>query len=187
MLVDDLLNNSAPIDSRSWFTIKTECSQFLNESGGLPVFRVLPKSYDTFQRVKVRHHNRSDIVTRAFNTAFQNQAHNIIPRGIFTQSVITESTATHEPFYVFPINGYKFFYSKGVQNSNLNFRDVISTLQENIDGAFEITTDLIKYTYTQKNLIEGITSDSEIMFYGIPYFYAVRAGDVDNYTRLINR
>jgi len=187
MLVDDILGTITPTNSGAIYTIKNECSQFLNESAGLPVFRALPRAYDDFQRVKVRHQKRYDSVSEAFNTAFQNETHNIVPRGIFTQSVMMKRSAETEPFYVFPIDGYKFIYSKGVQNSNINFRQVFETLNRNVDDAFDITTDLIKYTYTKKNLVEGITSDSEIIFYGIPHFYAVRVSAIDSYNKLINR
>ena len=63
----------------------------------------------------------------------------------------------------------------------------METLQDNISGAFDITRDLIKYTYTNKNLVEGIHSGSEVIFFNIPYFYAVRVADFGNYNRLINR
>ena len=185
MLVADILGGS-PIDE-TIYAIKSECSQFLRESKGLPVYRALPKVYNTFHKVKVRHHKRSDSVSEAFNSAFSGEAANLVPRGVFAQSVIMEATHDTDPFYVFPINGYRYFYSKGVQNSNLNFRDVMETLQDNISGAFDITRDLIKYTYTNKNLAEGIQSDSEVIFFNIPYFYAVRVADFGNYNRLINR
>ncbi len=183
MLVGEILNGSG----RYYSTINEECSQFIHESAGFPVYRALPQSYNSFHKVKVRTHRRSDDVSEAFNSAFKNEFHNIVPRSIFTQPSITESYSNTEPFYVFPINGYKFIYSKGVQNSNENFRSVLNTLKENVNGAFEMTADLIKYSYVKNNLVEGITSDSEIIFYGIPYFYAVRVADVPSYTKLINR
>lgn len=186
MLVEDIID--VPPYTKDIYTIKTECSRFLQESSGLPVFRVLPSTYSAIQRVKVRQQRRSDTVSEAFNAAFSDKFHNIVPRGIFTQSAPPETISEGtELFYVFPINGYKYIYSKGVQNSNLNFRDVMETLAHNVKDAFDITTDLIKYTYTQRNLTEGITSRSEIIFYGIPYFYAVKVSAFDSYTRLINR
>lgn len=187
MLVADILNIQYAVSSRDVYTIRTECSQFLQESSGLPVYRALPTNYNTFHKVKVRFHKRSDSVTEAFNKAFDDEYHNIVPRGIFTQSSITEETEGYEPFYVFPKNGYKYAYSKGVKNSNLNFRSVMETLTANTADAFDITADLIKYTYTRSNLTEGIESGSEAIFYGIPYFYAVRVSDVGMYENLINR
>lgn len=185
MLVEDILDAHA--FSKDIYTIRTECSQFIQESFGLPVYRSLPSAYSSFHRVKVRQHKRSDNVSEAFNAAFRNEFYNIVPRGIFTQSVMMEHAEQTEPFYIFPINGYKYIYSKGVQNSNINFRDVMETLAHNTNDAFDITTDLIKYTYSKTRLVEGITTDSEIIFYGVPYFYAVRVDAVDSYTKLINR
>ncbi len=185
MLVADILGSSSV--NEAIYTIKSECSQFLRESNGLPVYRALPKGYNSFHKVKVRHHKRSDSVSEAFNSAFSGQATNLVPRGVFAQSILMETTNDTDPFYIFPINGYRYFYSKGVQNSNLNFRDVMETLQDNISGAFDITRDLIKYTYTNKNLTAGILSESEVIFFNIPYFYAARVADFGNYSRLINR
>lgn len=185
MLVDDLFDASR-INHKDIYTIRTECSHFIQESNGLPVYRALPRAYDDFRRVKVRYHNRQDTVSQVFNSAFDQEFHNIIPRGIFAQSAMMEAEDESEPFYIFPINGYKFIYSKGVQNSNMNFRTVIETLQENVDGAFELTRDLIKYTYSRTGLCEGIKSNSELIFFNVPYFYAVRASATDSYTQLIN-
>jgi hypothetical protein len=187
MLVADLLNVNYAVSCRDVYTIRTECSQFLQESDGLPVYRALPVTYNTFHKVKVRFHKRSDSVAEAFNKAFGDEYYNIVPRGIFAQSTMVESSCEYEPFYVFPKNGYKYAYSKGVKNSNLNFQSVMETLAKNSADAFDITTDLIKYTYTRNNLTEGIESKSEVIFYGIPYFYAVRVSDVGAYENLINR
>lgn len=185
MLVGDLFDVYG-IKHKDVHTIRTECSQFIQESVGLPVYRALPRSYSDFQRVKVRYQRHSTPVSEIFNAAFDDQYHQIVPRGVFTQSAIMEETDDLEPFYVFPINGYRYVYSKGVQNSQMNFQDVISTLSENVDGGLELTRDLIKYTYTQHNLQEGIVSESEIIFFNIPCFYAVRANAIVRYSRLIN-
>lgn len=187
MLVTDILNINYAVSSKDVYTIRTECSQFLRESAGLPVYRALPVNYNTFHKVKVRFHKRSDSVTEAFNKAFSNEVRNFVPRGIFAQSTITECDDQLEPFYIFPINGYKYAYSKGVKNSNIDFGSVMETLTKNTSDAFDITTDLIKYTYTRNNLIEGIESGSEVIFYGVPYLYAVRVSDAGLYENLINR
>ena len=186
MLVADLLNIHRAVSNEDVYTIRTECSQFLQESRGLPVYRALPYEYDTFHKVKVRFHKRSDSITEAFNKAFKDEIHNIVPRGIFAQSTMMNPSPNTEPFYVFPKNGYRYAYSKGVKNSNLDFRWMMETLMKNTNEAIEITTDLIKNTYTRTNLTEGIMSESEVIFYGIPYFYAVRVADVGSYNTLIN-
>ena len=183
MRVDDLLNISTGISGGDLYTLKSKCSQFLEESNGLPVYRALPTTYEAFQKVKVRHHNRQDEVSEAFNGAFSN----IIPRGIFTQSAYINELAGMEPFYVFPTNGYRYVYSKGVQSSSNNYREVMETLHKNVSDAVDITIDLIKYTYTKTKLVEGIISNSEIIFYGIPQYYAVKVSAINNYNIFINR
>lgn len=183
MRIDDLLNNSTGLSSGDIYTIKSKCSHFINESQGLPVYKALPSSYNSFQKVKVRHHSRHDDVSEAFDGAFNN----IISRSIYTQSSYINETRGLEPFYVFPTDGYRYVYSKGVQNSSLNFRDIMETLNGNVDDVVDITTDLIKYTYSKVKLVEGIISNSEIIFYGIPQFYAVRVTAIDSYNIFINR
>lgn len=182
MRVNDLLNISTGISGGDLYTIKSKCSQFIKESRGYPIYRSLPISYNTFQKVKVRHHNKQDGVTEAFNGAFNN----IIPRSVFAGSTAVAESAGMEPFYIFPVDGYRYVYSKGIQNSSLNFKEVMETLNKNVSSAVDITSDLIKYTYTKTNLVEGITSNSEIIFYGIPQFYAVRTSVINNYNSLIN-
>lgn len=184
MLVEHLFNSR---QDDQYDILRTECSQFISETDALPVYRSLSSSYADLQRVKVRHHKKPSQLTTAFNKAFVNETHNIIPRGVFTQSVLTESNLAHEPFYVFPINGYNFLYSKGVQNSNVDLNHAMSVLAENAIDAVEVASDLIRYTYTNKNLVEGINAGSEIIFYNIPYFYAVRVSAVSDYHSLINK
>ena len=185
MLVGDLFDTQS-IRQGDIHVLKTHCSRFIQESVGLPVFRALPSDGNDFRRVKVRYHKRSDSVSELFNTALESVARNIVPRGIFTQPTVMEHQEGYEPFYVFPVNGYRFLYSKGVQNSNMNFRTMMTELEEKVDGAHELTRDLIKYTYVTENLEEGIHSGSEIIFFNIPSYYAVKCSAVKSYSSLIN-
>ncbi len=81
-----------------------------------------------------------------------------------------------ESFYIFPIDGYKFMYSREVENSGQEYKQVFDTLFEQFGEKIgnEVITDLLRFTYTSKSLHEGITSGSELIIYGIPYFYAIR-------------
>lgn len=185
MLVGDLFDVQY-IKQKDIHVLKTHCSRFMQESAGLPVFRALPSAGEDFRRVKVRYHKRSDSISELFNAALESVAPNLMPRGIFTQPSVMELEEGYDPFYVFPVNGYRFLYSKGVQNSNINFRTMVAELEEKVDGAHELTRDLIKYTYVTENLEEGIRSDSEIIFFNIPCYYAIRCSAVKSYSSLIN-
>lgn len=187
MLVQELLGETSGFGGREINTLRAKCSQFLRESAALPLYKLLPKAYTDFHRVKVRQKNADDKVSEAFNRAFGTQFHNLRQRAVFAYGAEPTLTETTEPFYVFPVDGYKFLYSKEVTNSSDDYQRVIDSLFEQFasdDKAIEIVTDVLKYTYVRDNLVEGIVSESEIIFYGIPCYYAVRVASVPPYGKL---
>ena len=97
---------------------------------------------------------------------------------------ITENV---EPFYVFPANGFKFLYSKEVDNSTENYKQVFESILDTVGEASgkDIFTDLLRFTYISENLANGIESGAEIIIYGIPYYYAIRESQIDNYDELL--
>lgn len=188
MLIEDLIGSGTGIGSRELQTIATQCSQFLQESDGLPLFKSLSPAYDDFYKVKVRFQKKKDTMAEAYEKAFNERCLNLRQRAIFAYSTAQPITEAAEPFYVFPTNGFKFMYSREVKNSNSDYRRVIDTLFEQFDDtvkATEIVVDLLKYTYSTEKLVEGINSDSEIILYGIPNYYAVRVSAVPSYSKLI--
>ena len=190
MLVQELLGDTEGFGAREINTLKTKCAQYLRESAGLPLYRSLPKTYTDFHRVKVRRKHVDDEVSEVFNRAFGTQFHDLRQRAIFASSAEPAITEDAEPFYVFPVDGYKFMYSKEVTNSNSDYKQVIDSLFEQFEDnnkVIEIVTDVLKYTYVRERLAEGIMSDSEIIFYGVPFYYAVRVGVVPPYGKLLAR
>jgi hypothetical protein len=183
MRIEDILGCDEEVRSTARVIIR-ECSQFLRETAGIPVLKQLPLRADLLQKVKVRHQKRTDCVAEAFSKAFNT---NLRQRAIFAYGNPPMVEGSN-PCYIFPIDGYKFLYSREVQNSTTEYQQVLNTLFESLDGtkAVEIVTDLVKYTYIRENLIEGIMSDSEIIFYGIPYYYAVRVESCPTYSKLLN-
>lgn len=188
MLIEDFIEKISPAKTKEISIIQTECSAFIRESGQLPLYKLLPSYYKDFQKVKVRQQKRHDPITEAFNRAFGSKIHNFRQRAIFSYPEKPPLKEGYEPFYVFPINGFKYLYSKEVTNSSNNYQHVINILFEQLESnekAIEIVTDVLKYTYCRNNLIEGIISNSEIIFYGIPYFYAVRCSLFPIYKKII--
>lgn len=183
MLVRDILEHNT-FHSTVRQTLSADCSTFLRESEGRPLYRSLPITYGDFHRVKVRRQKRKDGVSEVFERAFGQEFNNIRQRAVFaspSRPLISEHT---EPFYIFPIDGYKFLYSKEVTNSGSDYRNVIDTLVTelgNLNEATDIVTDLLKYTYSTTNLLEGMASGAEVILYSIPYYYAVRADTNDYY------
>ncbi len=191
MLIQDLLDSSdGGFATRELNALEIKCKQFLRESASLPLYKLLPKSYNDFHRVKVRQHKHKDNVTEVFDKAFGNQFTNLRQRAIFASGCKPQQTNEHDAFYVFPVDGYKFLYSKEIKNSSHDYRQVVDTLFEQFEDnnkVVEIVTDLLKYTYIRENLVEGIVSESEIILYGIPFYYAVRVEKVAPYGKLFIR
>lgn len=185
MLIKHLLGDNDTLEYSDAETLRTECSQFFKESESIPVFKLLPSNYGKFQKVKVRQRRSMAHMTPMFTEAFNYT--NLSNRAVFAYPLIEEHQVGLEPFFVFPINGYRFLYNKEVQNSNENYSDVLTKLAETIvddQTSFDIVVDLLKYTYHNTNLAEGLSSKSEIIFYNIPYYYAVRKTAVVDYAEL---
>lgn len=188
MLLKHLLKEENYVNTEL-LLIRQECSSFLIETDKHPVFKLLPTSYGDLQKVKVRQHKKHSGIAEVFNKAFKEYS-NLTQRAVFTYGSMPELTNENEPFYVFPINGYKYLYSKEVTNSKYDYQTVLSTLSEQIQNneeAVEIMIDLLKYTYLKSHLREGIKNNSEIIFYNIPYYYAIRVKSVINYENLIHK
>lgn len=166
--------------------IKRQCDQFLNESDGFPIIKNLPNNYANFQKVKVRKRKHSNTFSSIFNGAFKDEMNDLRERSVFVNGMATieESSAS---FYVFPINGYSYLYSKEVENSTENYKQVFESIFDQLgeESAKDVFTDLLRFTYVSKNLADGIESGAEIILYGIPYYYAIRESYIDNYNELL--
>jgi hypothetical protein len=156
----------------------SECTQFIEESQGNMLFRALPVGYESVTKVKVRQ-KKSDVVGELFNEAFDEQYPNLRQRAILTQGELTDISEGTQPFFVFPIDGYKFMYNTNVANSKNEHKDVFDSIVETLDQnqGLELIADMLKFTYSHTHLVEGILSGAEVVLYNTPYYYAVRATD----------
>ena len=168
-------------------TIKHECSIFLEESNNKPLIKNLSIYNDGFKKIKVRKKKQQDIFTKAFNIAFPEHK-DIFQRSIFANgdNAVMPIINNVEPFYIFPIDGYKFMYNIQVKNSSIEYKESIDNILKNINvsAAIEIFSDIIRKSYNNIDLEHGINSDAEIIIYGIPYYYAIRKSLVDHYVKL---
>lgn len=161
--------------------ILKECSDFLSESDGLPVLKNLSTRFNDIQKLKLRQRNKKDKFTQTFNEAFS-KTPNLKQRSISTNgetSLITE-TNKMEPFYIFPINGYKYLYSLEVKNSKEDYQEVFENIIHFVKDK-SVMKDVLKYTYIDTDLKEGIEYGSEIIFYNIPYCYIARKSTIPKY------
>ena len=170
-----LLNEVIHGKIKTTHPIEKECSVFLKEAQGQPVLKNLPSKYENFHKVKLRQRKKKGEFYKTFNEVFDDVP-NLRQRSITVNGEATFCTESGEiePFFIFPIDGYKFMYSLEVTNSKQDYKDAFEKIVETFQDT-EIVEDLLKYTYTSKNLIEGIVHGSEIIIYNIPYCYAVRA------------
>ena len=185
---DIFIKNGGP-DPSKLAQLRVKCSDFIRESEGLPVLKSLPTNYNDLHKVKIRIKKSVKQFDQTFNQAFEGKTKNLRQRAIFANGVPSfQLNEGMEAFYVFPINGYKFMYSHEVQSSDDDYQHVFGSLFEHFNDqntASKIITDILRYTYTNKNLSEGIDSGAEIVLYGIPYYYAVRTSVVENYEDLL--
>ena len=171
-------------------TIKNECSQFLSESNNLPLLKNLPVNNDGFRKVKVRIKRKRNIVIESFNRSFSEHKE-LFQRAIFANgeaSFTPSNDSNLEPFYIFPINGYKFIYNPIVENAHANYHTAVNDLLKVVpsyDVAVDMFSKIIKSSYTNENMPEGIKSGAELVLFNIPYYYAIRKTIVDDYNRLV--
>lgn len=188
MLVEHILRQSI-ISYDQCNILNTQCSEFLHESQGRPLYKLLPRNYNAFHKVKVRlKKGKVSLPEQALDDAFEFEYNKLSQRAVFAYSEPIVQTNEQNMFYIFPINGYRYLYSKEVKNLSTDHKTVIDTLFENFTDPTEasnIVTDLLTYTYCSSNLSEGISAGAEIIFYGIAQFYAVRADVCTSYNELI--
>ena len=183
MRIHDLLNKSVD----DFNTILHECSQFIEETEGQFVAKNLPKSYGDVHKVKVRK-RKTQAFDQTFNEAFD--YHELRQRSIIGNggaSFVAEHNTATDPFFIFPTDGYKYIYCREVANSTDAYKPVFDQIFEGFgtDRGTNVITDMLKITYTHEHLVEGIAGGAEIIFYNIPYYYAVRADIVQEYSDLM--
>lgn len=164
-------------------TINQECSTFLLESGGKPLVKSLPKHADGFRKVKVRKKKIKEPFEKQFNESFFSEFSEIRHRAVFVNGK-QRTEDDMEPFYVFPINGYRFMYSEAVSDSTELYKTTFDKLIESAgETGIDIFKDILQMSYTYDNLEHAITTGCEIILYDIPYYYAIRMSLVDNYEK----
>lgn len=158
------------------------CSQYIVESKQIPLYRNLSSSLPDVTRVKIRHKKNASTINQVFAEAF---APKVRERSLFAKSTTSYKENT-EPYYIFPINGYKYLYSLDIKDSNHEYNNLCETLYSSFDQeqATDVFSDMLRFTYHSDKLYQGIINESEILFYDIPAFYAVKVSSVP-YPKLI--
>jgi len=169
--------------------IKTECSNFIEESKGNYAQKSLYFDGRFVKRVKVRKKKIKDNFSTLFDEAFEDEYKNIHRRSIFCNGPHSSENISDKPkFYVFSINGYKFLYNPDIDyhKEYMKIYDRLKTTMDtiNVKDTFK---DMIEYSYkqTEQNLENALFSENEIIFYNIPYYYAVKKSKHPDYSTLL--
>lgn len=169
-------------------SILHNCSQFLRESEGKPLYRLLNSSGDGFRRIKIRKKNRHEFeLEKYFDKAFSHEYKDVRLRSVIAHtSPPAQEDPSREPFYIFPTDGYKALFNRQVSD----YVEYIKELQLSIDGCGnpdQLMEMLFSYAYVSTdNIQEAMLPNSTILIYGIQDYYAVRVSLVEDYNNFIN-
>ena len=145
------------------------------------MFKTLPETYPDFHRVKVRHAKKKTNFDQSLNIAFESERTHFSQRAIFASG--QTNNLNENSFYVFPTNGFHFLYNTAITETDENhlkaFDEICEKFGDKRGG--ELFAEVLRFSYTPQNLVEGISSGSEIILYGIPSYYAMRVSSVDDY------
>ena len=86
-----------------------------------------------------------------------------------------------EPFYVFPIDGYKILFNPVVQNSQTDYKQY-----DTLDIDDQLVTDQLRLSYRTGTLHEATALNCEVIVYGISHYYALRASLIEDYKLFFN-
>lgn len=167
-------------------TLAYECSEFLLESNGQPLLKNLPRGREAFVKVKVRQKRTTDSFIENFNGAFSSERTNLLQRSVTAHgelSFIPSPDPRVEPFYIFPVDGFRYMYNPLAVSTDVHketFGKLINTMG---DSAPELFREMLKYEYIFDKLPDGIVSGSEIILFGIPYYFALKKSVIDDYKR----
>lgn len=167
--------------------VRRDCSRFLREAHDLPLLKALPSGYTNFKKIKVR--KKKSQINTPLNRVFRNTVGiDLYETTMFaSKNTSINDTFNMDLFYVFPVDKYKFLYSLEVKNTSISYGTLLETLTEVMGSTSseQVVSELIELNYVQDNLADGIKSGSEIVFFGIPKYYAVRCSVFNSYEKLL--
>lgn len=185
MLMQDLTDRRKTKVPEHFAAISSECSQYLAESDGLPLMKVLSSSYAIHQKIKVRY--RHDNI-KILDEAFKQQCKNISQRAVFTYTASPDHIAeTDEPYYVFPTNGYRYVYDAGQFGTSKDYQIMVTALLERLENqtqAYDIVADLLRYNCCSTQLRNGVSAGANIIIYSVPHYFAIKQSAYPNYAGL---
>lgn len=150
-----------------------ECSDYIKESDGNLLYKCLPQRETPVSKVKIRKRNYNNQIEELFDIAFQEE--NSARQRSLTAHTREVDCDNGIGYYVFPINGYDYLFNRQIFNLRKEYSDILEHISGESVSVFqlELLRDLLKNNYQDSNLIVAFEHACEIMFYNIPYYYAV--------------
>lgn len=149
-------------------SIESECSEYLKIN--IPIYKLLP-SGDVFKKVKVRNRSTHEYsVEHYMDMAFETTHYNISLRSVVGS--LTKPTDVERGmsiYNIYPMDGFKILYNP----MGSSYEDIVKPLSHE---DVPITEDIFRMTFVDGTLHEAMSSGSDVIIYGIKYFYAIESG-----------
>ena len=158
--------------------IKKNCSQFLEQSENLPLYKGLKKN-EQFTKLKARLRSSKQTFNPIFNDAIGSTP-NLRERAIYAHGVIQEYS-DHSTYFLFPIDGFKFAYNSQITDSSI-YQTVFEAVHD-----VDVFTEMLKYNYVNQDLPAAIQCGAEILFHHIPYCYAIKLENDITYNDILTQ
>ena len=166
-------------------SIKTECSQYLNLLPTPDSWLMKPMKSNTgmSSKIKIRHKKVKAEYEAEINNVFSSEHQKLLQRCLiaYTSNKSLNLNDDMTLYYVFPINGFKFMYNPIIDYSLQQYDDLLDKLNDMGSSKRDIFYNTIKLSFKSDSLIEANQNSCEIIFYNIPYYYAIQKEYFENF------
>lgn len=162
-------------------TIKNECSDFMSASQS-PLFKLVNISTSPVSKIKIRT-GKKTVFGDFLNESLSQYSNTLYGRTVFCSGILPEEPPTLESAIIFIPNNFRYFHGTVNHKIRENFDALI--LQSYTLGIdiYDVLTDAYDQHFSISECVEHCT---EIGFYGIPYYYAVRLRYFHDYEKIIS-
>lgn len=163
-------------------SILKECNTFLNTTK--PLYKILRSSGEGFRRIKIRKKSKYVYgIEKYFDMAFTSQYKDLRLRSMVAHTVRpTEIPDGSELFYVFPVDGFKILYNKQIPEHLKYMAELDDVIGDDI--AEVVLPALFNGSYSD-DITSALESNSDVLIFDIPCYYAVRVSLVEDYNNFI--
>jgi hypothetical protein len=162
-------------------TIKNECSDFISASHS-PLFKLVNISAAPVSKIKIRS-SKKTVFGEFLNESLSQYSNALYGRTVFCSGTVPEEPPTLESAIIFIPNNFRYFHGTVNHKIRENFDALI--LQSYTLGIdiYDVLSDAYAQQFTLSECVDHCT---EIGFYGIPYYYAVRLRYFHEYEKVIS-